>query len=98
MGMTVTEFLEHIKDSGHESEATCGECGKSISYEEVQAEDVQHTSKGIVHSDCYYDLFGKLIDQHPIGGLGMHGPAVIMLDESDHETHEQTEEPRQLLL
>ncbi len=98
MVVPLTEFLEHMKDRGNESEATCGECRKPISYEEVQAEDVQYTSKGIVHSDCYHDLFGKLIDQHPIGGLGIHGPGVIMLDESDFFTLEKTEEPRQLQL
>ncbi len=98
MAMTVIEFLEHTRGLRHESEATCGECGKPISYEEVRAEDVQYTSKGIAHSDCYCDLFGKLIDQHPIDKLGIHGPGVIMLDESDFFTLEKTEEPRQLQL
>ena len=74
MSQTLFEFLKDPEVRKHKSEHTCSECGEPISYEEVQAEDVERTSNGIAHSDCYYEGLSKLIDKHPIGGLGIHGP------------------------
>lgn len=70
----LSELLKDTRSHKPKSEHTCGECGEPISYEEVQAGDVEYTSNGIAHSDCYYEGIGKLIDEHPIGGLGIHGP------------------------
>lgn len=28
----------------------------------------------LVNEDCYFEKIGYLIDKHPVGGLGVHGP------------------------
>ena len=80
MAQTLLEFLKHREDHEPKSEDVCGECNKPISYEEVQCGDVEYTSNGIAHSDCYYEGIGKLIDEHPLGGLGIHGPKTGIFD------------------
>lgn len=37
--------------------------------------------KVIVNEDCYFDKISELIDEHPIGGLGIHGPKTSTLDD-----------------
>ncbi len=63
------KFLNPIKNRKPDVHEICCECGKSISYEEIQANDFEATSKGISHSGCYYQACGKEIDDETIGEL-----------------------------
>lgn len=44
----------------------CCMCQRSITETDKQAEEVQWTSHGPAHDDCYFENLGEIIDVHPI--------------------------------
>jgi hypothetical protein len=53
----------------------CG-CGEPLEKNDPQGpQQMVVAGKTVfVNPDCYFDSIGKEIDQHPIGGPGIHGP------------------------
>lgn len=44
----------------------CKNPSKPLTDGEFQAEEIQHTSEGPAHADCYYQKLGEGIEEHPI--------------------------------
>lgn len=49
--------------------AKCASCGVEL---QESITGCRKTDKGHVCSDCYYDMFGDLLEKHPIGVPRMH--------------------------
>jgi len=75
MPLSYDEFCEKMKDPAFRNAgaARCDKCGEILDALDLQE---PHAIKGKeVCSDCYFEEFGKMIDEDGgIGGLGTHGP------------------------
>lgn len=65
MALKIKEFLEQVEaDKKNPRRCGCG-CGEPL---EPRVDGERHQMDGKeVNSDCYYEAFGKEIDEHPIG-------------------------------
>jgi hypothetical protein len=65
MAFTLDSFRDAMKTRRGDFSNTpkCEECGKPL---QETLTGNRKISKGFVCSDCYFDLLGKEIDEHPI--------------------------------
>lgn len=75
MAQTLKEFLE---DPPPHTVELCGceKCGKPLEMNDPLGPRWMkiNEKRVLVNEDCYFEKIGDFIDEHPIGGLGVHGP------------------------
>jgi len=73
MAMSVTEFLN--REPAPAELCGCG-CGKPLEMNDPLGPHWMKIgeTRVLVNEDCYFEKIGKFIDEHPIGGPGVHGP------------------------
>jgi hypothetical protein len=68
MAHTIQEFAQ--LDLSAEQSSPCSLCKQPILADERA--EMQNTSEGPAHGDCYYDALSGAIEQHPLGTPGTH--------------------------
>ncbi len=80
--MNLTQFSKYLKKRIENPliVGSCNYCHKIINEQQAS----MNVPGGLYHKDCYWEAFGDLVEQHPIGA-GRRGIRGSNLQESDLE-------------